>query len=96
MHPKDAQAELAGESNWATVLRDQRIAKYKVRLENSQRRPSVTPEARYEEPVQITTAGPGILRGAGHCQPLHPDRSSRPGRLASRAVPGQKSNRGPS
>ena len=72
----------------ATALRDRRLAEYEARLQNSRARASAAHDAGYRNPEPTAATGAGLLRGAGHGYLLHPDRVSRPSRLAADTTDG--------
>ncbi len=71
------------EDDGATALRDWHIAEYEARLQNSQARASAAYDAGCRDPEPVAATGAGLLRGARHDYLLHPDRVSRPSRLAA-------------
>ena len=74
--------------NGATALRDRRIAEYEARLQNSRARAAAAYDAGCRDPEPMAATGAGLPRGAGHGYLLHPDRVSRPSRLAADTTDG--------
>ncbi len=83
VRPRQHAMRMVPKDDGATALRDRCIAEYEARLRNSQAQAPVAPDAGYDDPDLVTPMGAGLLRGAGHGYLLHPDRVSRPSRLAA-------------
>ncbi len=86
--PRQTAERTASINDGATALRDRRIADYEARLQNSRARTSAAHDAGYRDPEPAAATGAGLLRGAGHSYLLHPDRVSRPSRLAADTTDG--------
>ncbi len=86
--PRQLSTRPAPTDDGATGLRDRRIAEYDARLQNSRARASAAYDAGCRDLEHTAATGAGLLRGAGHGYLLHPDRVSRPSRLAADTTDG--------
>ncbi len=86
--PRQPSTGMAPIDDGATALRDRCIAEYEARLQNSRARASTAYDAGCRDPEPVAATGAGLLRGAGHGYLLHPDRVSRPSRLAADTTDG--------
>ncbi len=93
LHPP---TRTAPEDDGATALRDWRIAEYESRLQNSKTRASAAYDAGCRDPDLVATTGAETAERSSHGYLLHPDRASRPSRLAADTwtVRGPTTNRG--
>ncbi len=86
--PRQTAERMAPIDDGATALWDRRLAEYEARLQNSRARASAAHDAGYRDPEPTAVMGAGLLRGTGHVYLLHPDRVSRPPRLAADTTDG--------
>ncbi len=86
--PRQTAERTALLDDGATALRDRRLAEYEARLQDSRARDPAAHDAGYRNPEPTAATGAGLLRGAGHGYLLHPDRVSRPSRLAADTTDG--------
>ncbi len=86
--PRQTAERTAPIDDGATALQDWRLAEYEARLQNSRAGDSAAYDAGYRNPEPAAATGAGLLRGAGHGYLLHPDRVSRPSRLAADTTDG--------
>ncbi len=85
---RQPSARTAPTDDGATALRDQHIAEYEARLQNSWARASAAYDAGCRDPEPTAATGTGLLRGARHGYLLHPDRVSQPSWLAADTTDG--------